>query len=104
MTGVAMLISRNRPRGGLSKCPSALARGTLAQCAAPRLVQLIAGALGTGPAARMPRDEPCEELGVCVAGVEGRNVIVELAAAAREQLAIANRNFLQRLQTVGRES
>src|SRR5262245_5261670 len=104
MTGVARLISRNRPRGGLSKCRSALARGTLAQRAAPRLVQLAACGLGSGPAAGVLCDESGKESGVCVAGVEGGNVVVELATALQEQRAIANRNFLQRLEAVGCKS
>src|SRR6185503_16354990 len=104
MTGVEMLISRNRPRGALSKCRSALARGTLAQSAAPRLVQLAARGLSSGPATGVSCDESGKELGVCIAGVEGGNVVVELAAALREERAIANRNFLQRLEAVGCES
>src|SRR5512138_3118566 len=103
MTGVEMLISRNRPRGALCKRPTALARGTLAQRQAPRLVQFAAGTRGSGPAARVLRDELRKELGVCSAGVEGRDVVVEFPAAAREQLAIANRNLLQRLQAIGGE-
>src|SRR3954464_11625352 len=102
MTGVAMLISRNRPSGALSKIRPALARGTLAQRALPRLCQFAGGS--RGPTARMLCDEPGEQLRVRVAGVEGGNVVVEFTAAVHEQRAIANGDFLQRLETVGRES